>query len=91
MANDQFLKRILSQQRRCAYVAIERSRTPPGCAKHSSELHDWQLEEARASSEALLELARATVRRARKEQIVQWLDSDDPAVRAFVLERLVTR
>ena len=33
-----------------------------------------------------MELASGMVRRARKEQIVRWLDLDDPAVRAFVLQ-----
>jgi hypothetical protein len=84
--NDQSLQRILHRQRRCAHAAIERPRTPPGCCKQFSEFHDWQREVAKATAEALLELARATARRARKEQIVQWLDSDDSAVRTFVLE-----
>ena len=91
MPNNQSLQRILHRQRRCAHAAIERPRTPPGCYKQFSELDDWERGVASATAEALLELACATVRRARKEQIVQWLDSDDPAVRAFVLERLGTR
>ena len=91
MLNNQSLQRILHRQRRCAYAAVERPRTPTGCYKQFSELHDWQRGVASATAEALKELACVMVRRARKEQIVQWLDSDDPAVRAFVIERLGTQ
>jgi hypothetical protein len=49
MPNNQSLQRVLHRQRRLAYAAVERPRTPPACYKQCNETHDWSREAATAT------------------------------------------